>query len=328
MERPIGEDLDRIDRDTLVDSRGRAFKDYKRTLRPRYVRLWVELLAGHAALFATAIAVVLAERHAPRWFPLTITLGALGFGLAVAHIQLFFHEAAHYNIARGRQLNDVLANLLIGSIVGQDIRAYRPIHFDHHRFLGTTKDTERSYFNALDVRFVVESLTGIRVLKVLLGREKASKDGSTGQAAGGKKSLVNAQLVIGLVLHASILGAAAWLHQWSLAASWLLGMGVVFPFFASVRQVLEHRDFAARGDVDYSRVPQGATNRMFDGAPLARLLGGAGFSRHLLHHWEPQVSYTQLAELEAFLLDSSAAAVIQAHRTSYMATFLGLMSAK
>ena len=144
MERPIGEDLDRIDRDSLVDSRGRAFKEYKRALRPRFFTVWVELLAGHAALLATALFVLIAEDRAPRWFPLTIAFGAFGFGLAVAHIQLFFHEAAHYNIAKGRKLNDALANLLIGSLVGQDIRAYRAIHFDHHRFLGTPKDTERS----------------------------------------------------------------------------------------------------------------------------------------------------------------------------------------
>ena len=32
--------------------------------------------------------------------------------------------------------------------------------------------------------------------------------------------------------------------------------------------------------------------------PLASTLGGAGFNRHLLHHWEPKISYTRFRELE------------------------------
>jgi fatty acid desaturase len=328
MERPTGESLDQIDKDSLIDSRGRGFREYKRALRPRFFEVWIELLAGHAALVATALAVVLAERRAPHWFPLTVALGAFGVGSAVAYILLFFHEAAHYNIAKGRRLNDTLANLLIGSLVGQDIRAYRPIHFDHHRFLGTPGDTERTYFDALDFRFIVESLTGIRILKVLLGREKASKEQSTGNVMVGKKSLINAQLLFGFALHASILGLAAWLRHWTFALAWLVGMGIVFPFFAAVRQVLEHRNFAAMKCVNYRLVPHGPTNRIFAGGPLASVLGGAGFNRHLLHHWEPQISYTRLAALERYLLDTSAAPVIQAHTTTYVTTFVRLLSSK
>jgi len=140
--------------------------------------------------------------------------------------------------------------------------------------------------------------------------------------------LINAQLLVGLVLHACVLGLAVLTRHWTFALAWLVGIGVVFPFFAAVRQVLEHRDFAARKDIDYRLVPHGPTNRMFDGGPLASLLGGAGFSRHLLHHWEPQVSYTQLAALEAYLLDTPAAPVIEAHRTTYIATFLRLLGSK
>ena len=57
-------------------------------------------------------------------------------------------------------------------LVLQDIRQYRGIHFDHHRYLGTTRDTERSYFDPFSLRFLLESLTGIRVLKVILLRQE------------------------------------------------------------------------------------------------------------------------------------------------------------
>lgn len=334
------QDLDRLDKDTLVDTRGRKFKEYKRALKPRYGVVWVELLAGHVALGATVLFLVKIPALWPPLAPLAIAVGAFAIGYAVAYIQLFFHEAAHYNIAPSKRTNDALANAFIGALVGQDIRAYRPIHFDHHRYLGTPQDTERTYFDPLDFRFIVESLTGIKILKVLMRRESVAKGEAkpgaqdaksaenaknAGNAGNAKKSLLNAQLLLGLAFHASLLGVACWLGEWSLAAAWLLGMGVVFPFFAAVRQVLEHRDFAARRDVDYRKVPHGATNRLFGSGPLASTLGGAGFNRHLLHHWEPQVSYTQLRALEAYLLDTDAAPVFLAHRTTYVATFVRLM---
>ena len=49
-------------------------------------------------------------------------------------------------------------------------------------------------------------------------------------------------------------------------------------------------------------------------------LGGAGFNRHLLHHWDPGVSCTQLAALEAYLAGTEAAPSLQQRRTTYAAT--------
>lgn len=320
-------DFDKLDKDALVDARGRRLTEFKRGLEPRYAVVWAELLAGHAALGGAVVVLVRVPATYPTLAPLAVAIGALVIGYAVAYIQLFFHEAAHYNIAPTKRANDVLANAVIGSLVGQDIRAYRPIHFDHHRYLGTPQDTERSYFEALDARLIVESLTGVRVLKVLLARETIAKVHAKPGADTGKKTLLNAQLVLGLLLHAGLLAVAFWFREWSLALAWVIGMGAVFPFFATVRQILEHRDFEARRDVDYRKVAHGSHGRMFGDGPLASTLGGAGFNRHLLHHWEPQISYTQLRALEAYLLETEAAALLRAHRTSYAATLLRLVRA-
>jgi hypothetical protein len=89
--------------------------------------------------------------------------------------------------------------------------------------------------------------------------------------------------------------------------------------------LLEHRAEDARADVDYRVTDHGAVSRMFGDSLVARTFGGAGFNRHLLHHWEPTVSYTRLAELERFLLDTDAAAVVQARRTTYGETLVRLM---
>jgi hypothetical protein len=58
---------------------------------------------------------------------------------------------------------------------------------------------------------------------------------------------------------------------------------------------------------------------------LGSTLGGAGFDRHLLHHWDPQVSYTRLPELERFLLNTKASAALSA-KESYISTFKRLFS--
>lgn len=78
--------------------------------------------------------------------------------------------------------------------------------------------------------------------------------------------------------------------------------------------------------IDYSTQPHGAVNRLFGDGPLASTLGGAGFNRHLLHHWEPQISYTRLRELEVYLLRTDAAEGVRMRQSTYLETFWALVS--
>jgi hypothetical protein len=56
--------------------------------------------------------------------------------------------------------------------VTTNIESYRKIHWDHHRFLGTTQDTENSYFRPLNNRFIIENLFGIHAIRVILQRSR------------------------------------------------------------------------------------------------------------------------------------------------------------
>lgn len=312
--------LDDFQREQLVNAAGVSFREFRKALRPRYGIVWLQLLAGHAALLLMAAGCVLMDRSWPALFPLTVAASALWFGYTHAYIQLFFHEAAHFNLAPNKKLNDLAANVLIGSLVGQDIRAYRVVHMMHHRHLGTTLDSERTYFRALGPRFLLESLTGIHVLRVLIGRSEVLQAPAEGPPRWRARLLA----VVSLLLHGGIVIGAAWLGWWSLALGWTAGFLIVFPFFAAVRQVLEHRDEEARNDVDYTRLPHGVINRLFGDGPLASTLGGAGFNRHLLHHWEPQISYTRLGEVERFLMETAAAQDLRRRQTTYLGTFARL----
>jgi fatty acid desaturase len=339
-----GDDLDR-NRELLANSHGVRYRDFKRTLTPRYGLAWCHLLGGHLALALTGAGVVAAECRLPAgWAAAAAVAACVVFGYGFAYVNLFFHEAAHFLMAPSRVWNDRLANLFIGVIFGQDIKAYRVIHFDHHRHLGTPEDTERSYFDPLNVRFFLELLTGMRAARVFLGRSRVLQErgrqpnravspltqpsppgaGGRGQGEGGRHSLIG-PVFFGVLLHAAIVLTAVW-HGLSLSAgAWVIGIGVVYPVFGAVRQVLEHRSEHARGDVDYGTVPHGPVSRLFGDGPVASTFGGAGFNRHLLHHWEPQISYTRLRELEDFLLDTELADALRARRTSYWKTFLRLL---
>ncbi len=314
--------VDAIDRNALVDRRGRAYRAVKAGLVPRWWRVWADVAGGYAALAATAVALDVLERTAPRMLLLWILVGALLFGWTIAFIQLFLHEAAHWNLAPDRTWNDRLANLFVGSLTGQDVAAYRRVHFDHHRHLGTPRDTERSYFAALDGRFLAEALCGVAALRVLRTRDRALATADVDRP--GRR---RAMLVAGILLNAGVVALAAATGRWAIAVAWPLGIAAVHPAINATRQLLEHRSFEARRDVDYAAVAHGPVTRMFAGRLVSRTLGGAGFDRHLLHHWEPQLSYTRLADLEAFLLDTPSGAVFRAQTTTYGRAFRRLFRA-
>jgi len=305
---------------TLTDSAGVSFRELRARLTPRYARAWFQIGCGHLALWATLIAAAQAETFAMH--AAAAVLGALGVGYAMAYIQLFFHEAAHYLLAKDRSTNDLLANVALGLWIGQDVRKYRPIHFAHHRDIGTPEDSERTYFEALTPRFIVESLTGIRVIKVLLLRRRALGKGASASTAKPAPSGSRWPLLAGLAVHGSLGLYLLWIGAYGALAAWIAGIGAVYPFLTSLRQLLEHRAMAAAGSAP---APYAEAHRMFGDGPFASTFGGAGFNRHLLHHMEPQISCTRLAELELFLMRTSKAAWLDEHRTSYVSAFRALI---
>ncbi len=245
-------------------------------------------------------------------------------GLWIDYIFLFEHEAAHYNIAPNKKLNDILSNVFLGLIVGFDIQFYRVIHFNHHRYLGTSKDTENTYFNALSWKFLFKSLTGIRLIELMTSRKNTMAADMTEEIIKKNKVMLFASLGLNFVIVCTLLLAGFW----QVALVWAIALGGTFPFFHSIRQILEHRGEEALENVDYRVVDQGVTNRMFGSGLFSFVYGPAGFNRHLLHHWEPQISYTRLREVESFLRDTYLAPELGKARTSYFKTFIKLLNKK
>ena len=194
-------------------------------------------------------------------------------------------------------------------------------------------DTEISYRNCLSPWFLVKTVTGIYLLeflfKTVLGRGGPAAGRTAGDGGDAPKigdiSPRLPLLIRAMVLHGILCGAPALWGFYGSSLAWFLSVIVVFPFFSSIRQILEHREIEAECATDFSEVEHGPLNRMFGGGLPARYFGAAGFDRHLLHHCDPSVSYTRFDEMEAFLMNSPMADSLSACRTTYFRTFCQLV---
>jgi fatty acid desaturase len=304
-------------RGKLIGRNGERYVVFVRELKPRYAIVYRDIAVGYGWLAASFGLTVIA----PAWgVPKLIAalLGACLVGYWVAYLQLFLHEGAHYNLAGTKDHSDRICDLAVSWLIGTTIKVYRPVHFQHHRQLGTTSDTEFTYFFPLNLLFLAKALFGIRAIEVLLFRQ-ANTERNAAAAAKDKGDVL--WLLGGVAVHAAIVAISIYLGWWWAALAWVLGMAMVFPLFGSLRQLLEHRDDAVPSTIDFQRQNHGAFTRLFGDDVFSATFGGAGFNRHLLHHWEPQVSYTNLPELEAFLQGTELKRVMDLRRTTYFATF-------
>ena len=298
----------------LNEQGGGNYRALVQSLVPRYGVVWRDIAFGYLMLALTVCVVPLFQGSYA--VVVAIAIGALSIGYWVAYLQLFIHEGAHYNLWADKKVNDLLSDIFISWQVGTSIGAYRATHFPHHFKLGQADDTEPSYFNALSPRFLVEMLIGVHAIRVYFLRRNRLDANCAGASW--------MPLVRGVLLHLVLLAFMLALGAWSAALAWIVGVGVAFPLFATLRQLLEHRAPDAPVLQDGSR--EGVT-RIFGDGPIARTFGGAGFNRHLLHHWEPTISYTRLKDYERYVMTTSVAAVVRERRTTYWRAFVTIFKA-
>ena len=310
------------DLSALASTDGRLWRDVRRTLDARYSRIWMDIAGRYLCMFSLlAISCGIAAGWGNGVGLLLAPVWAVGMGFWFATIVLFMHEAAHYNLASDKARNDRLANGLVCLLIGDDIRHYRALHWKHHLKLGEVDDSEVSYHYAPDLRFALETLCGVHAWRVFQNH-RARGVGNTSEEGQVRDRFA---LVRGLSFHAMILGFLIVSGFWSSAVAWVLAVGVVFPYLSALRQQLEHRSLDAGSREDFARKPHGAINRMFARTVGARAFGSAGFWRHLLHHWDPTVSYTRYDDLEDFLMGTPLAEEIDEARTSYLTVWRGLV---
>jgi len=295
---------------------GTSFAQFRRTLAPHYAHAWLDLAGRWVFLGGGFAAMCVASARLGTAVEWLVVPAAIWIGFWFASIVLFMHEAAHFQLHGDKATNDRLANLFVCWMTGDDVRSYRALHWRHHLHLGDPEDTEVSYHYAPTFKYALESLFFVHAWRVFKNHRSAAVEAETGP-----RHARGVPFVRGLAVHAAILAYPLWLGLWPAVAAWVLGVAVGFPYFSALRNQLEHRSLTARPDVDYTQVPHGTVNRMFRRSAFARAFGSVGFDRHLLHHWDPSVSYTRFDDLEAFLMTTPLAAEIDAARTTYLGTW-------
>ena len=128
---------------------------------------------------------------------------------------------------------------------GFSIQVYRAKHFDHHRYLGAPNDPERHYFQPLDWRFFVSTLSGTRTLLEIVrlrGAAARSGDGAKGAGPRGPRWVVLA----GAGFHVLLVVGAVALGRWPLGVAWTLGFLIWFPFFSMLSRSSSTETFVPR----------------------------------------------------------------------------------
>ena len=181
-------------------------------------------------------------------------------------------------------------------------------HWQHHRALGTTMDSENWYFDALRIGYSSRVSTGHELLRTLRGYRdtEVGDDGGGGAARGrsgfvwlvidgaGQPRLVARSDAVRLTGCCRSPGSAACSSS---SRSWS-------SLRTAARASLEEADATSTTDLEMTTAPSTACSAQ---GPLANTVGSAGFNRHAIHHWEPQLSYTRLADVEAYLLRTEVA---------------------
>jgi fatty acid desaturase len=314
-------------RSHLVNGRGERLVDFLKTLEPSYARVYFDIALGYGVLIATMVVACLAQARSYPW-PIVTLLGAVSVGFWSNYLIAFIHEGTHWNLASRRRTNDIIADVGLSWLNGMEIGFYRRVHFEHHRSLGLTNDSEYSYFFPLNSKFLFKGLFGIRAAETILSY-RAKTDGTAPAAATKPRANMRAfyiEFVCALAAHAAIVAGLWWNGYSAASAAWVFGIGGVMPMLASMRQILEHRADDADRSANFFLTDHGAVTRHFGDGAFANAFGSAGFNRHLLHHWEPQVSYTRLADLERFLIDTPMGPILDRRRSTYSETFRRLFS--
>jgi fatty acid desaturase len=302
----------------LVAENGVTWLEYRKTLAPDYARAWREVAICYLMLFggyAMNIVVAIVWRVVAGL--LIAPLVALWIGFWLHGLNQFAHEGAHGNLARDRKKNDLLSDWLIWPLFAQTVRSYRKSHMQHHVHLGDHLDTEINYYDCMDPWFLVKGVTGIQMVLMVVRyilKPKAAPAGQSAPAA--QRDALMAVARTG-VIHGLFIAIPAGFHLFGPAAAWLLGLAAVYPSFGTTRQILEHRDLPASCKTDFAKVEHGPVNRLFGDDLFSRYFGAAGLNRHLLHHWDPGISYTRLPDMEAFILRTPHAKVIRESRSTY-----------
>jgi fatty acid desaturase len=307
----------------IISSRGEKYIDFRKTLKPNYQIVWRDIALGYIAIILVMALSMFLEKSLVDHFWLLIPAFSFIGGYIIAYLQLFCHEAIHFNLHPDRTLNDTLATIFLFSLVGNDIKHCRKIHWKHHYCFGTTQDPQNAYFKPLSYKLIFKILLGIHFIRdIFFNRIIQFKNISPNKENISKLVM----FVVGIIINIGIILVSVHFSYWQTGLIWLFSLTIFFPFFSIVRQILEYRNKLADSKTDYTLVDHGKVSRMFNNDFFSRTFGGAGFNRQMLHQLDPEISYTRFSEMELFLMNCPKLWInLYQAKTSYFDTYLWII---
>ena len=300
---------------TVRSFQGVSYFEYKKKLKPKKIIIIKDLLIIFLMFLLGVFISNLLDSYS---LILAIVFFFIWGTFWLKAYLTFFHEAAHFNFyPNNKRLNDILSNIFLSPFIGMSVQSYRKTHWEHHKNLGTIDDTEITYFEPLEFRKIIDILSLKYLFQTVLRYNKNFK----------KKNLegFNFYFFIFLFFNISLVLIAYIFNAYFFIFSWIFIYLYGIPLTEKIRQTLEHRDFNADSNKNYKEINHGPVNRLFGKDFFSRFFGAAGFNRHLLHHYDPTLSYTNFDEVENFFLESNLKNNIADSKTTYLKCFLKML---
>jgi len=289
----------------LSNRDGIPYMEFRKSLSTNYKRV-------QTSIYLTWILILLLvawASTAPSVFLAFLLLPPLS--LLQHRILTTLHEGAHFHLAKNRKTNDFFTNLLAGWFTLNSVQVYRKIHLEHHRFLGEEEDPESSYMEKLDLTWLLTAIIGAKTLKAFF----TGKYFIPRKVSSSSVSVKQNMFFVGLISHGMLL-ILLFSFDSIAALVWSISTFFVLPFLSLLRNLLEHKYvesvepellvyLASQNLGIESRPPSNpVTTRIFTLSRLSQLYGSMGFSRHLVHHWDPSISFQNLGKVHEFLLET------------------------
>lgn len=252
---------------------------------------------GHVLLEWLLIAAAVGASQALwRWH---FAAGLLGYLAAVVWIgarqhalAILMHEAAHYRLVPNRTLNDFLGELLLGWPLLISMRAYRWLHFAHHRSPNTRDDPD--WMLRLNPDWTFPKTRG-DVLKILLKdllainfRDQLEFFGRYVYSRNHKKTWLDFTAIL---FFAALITVLTWLGLWTqFLLYWIV------PMLTWLKVALRLRTIGEHYGIEYDHTLR-QTRTTYPTLLERLLIAPKNIAYHLDHHLYPSVPFYNLPEL-------------------------------
>ena len=258
-------------------------------------------------LVAHCWAVIGAAMWAGATWPVLIPLAVVVIGTRQLGLFILMHDAAHGGLHRNRRVNDGVATWLCSST----LRAYRPYHLQHHRYVQQAEDPDLvlsapfPISRASFARKVWRDLSGQTFVKQRFGpvvqrlRQRVAGGTATLLPELGRELGRDGRFLLGNALGLAVFAAAGVGWVWLLM--WLLPMATWLPLVSRIRNIAEHA-LVAQDEADPLRQARTTLASWVERA----LIAPYWVNYHAEHHLFTQIPSWNLAEAHALLQQQQA----------------------